>query len=97
MFFATPHNGLDEDAWTVFTTHVLKLDTPAPGVRPSRNMLKELDLNSRALRKITQDFWPVQKDMGFVTFSEEEPMEGLEHVVSFPQGLVEVFPWCQNL
>ena len=85
MFFATPHNGFDEDAWTAFTTHILKLDAPAPGVRPSREMLKDLEYNSRGLRKITQDFWPVQKNMGFVTFSEEDPMEGLEHVVSPPR------------
>ncbi|KAK4199524.1 hypothetical protein QBC40DRAFT_153488, partial [Triangularia verruculosa] len=81
MFFATPHNGLNRDAWEAFATRILKLDAPGEGVEPSKNMLKELNINSNALRQITHDFWPVQKDMGFVTFSEDEPLEGLEDLL----------------
>ncbi|KAK3990806.1 hypothetical protein QBC44DRAFT_238553, partial [Cladorrhinum sp. PSN332] len=81
MFFATPHNGLDKSAWEAFATHILKLDAPAEGINPSANMLKELNINSNALRQITHDFWPVQKHMGFVTFSEDQPLEGLEDLL----------------
>lgn len=77
MFFAVPHHGLDIWAWRKFTTLVLKINTPVPGITPTRKMEEEAVTNSADLLAITTDFRPLQESLFFVNYTEGKLMKGL--------------------
>ncbi|KAK5652115.1 hypothetical protein OQA88_10757 [Cercophora sp. LCS_1] len=89
MFFATPQYGMDSAAWPDFVKHVLRCNAPRPGAFPTRKMLTEMESNVSSLLKVSEDFKPLQKKLSFVTFLEDKPIQGLQHVlVSKAHGLI---------
>ncbi|KAK0706164.1 hypothetical protein B0T26DRAFT_788792 [Lasiosphaeria miniovina] len=89
MFFATPQWGMDEAAWDFFAECVLRRNAPEKDVDPTETMVNDIKLNSEMMYRISQDFKAVQKNLAFVSFVEEVPMDGAKQVlVTEAQGLI---------
>jgi hypothetical protein len=83
MFFATPHFGLSPENWKEFANRVLHRRAPHRDVLPTSNMTRELNFNSNTLYRISENFKPLQPDLSFVTFTENESMQGMKDLVCF--------------
>ncbi|KAK0645817.1 hypothetical protein B0T16DRAFT_147227 [Cercophora newfieldiana] len=89
MFFATPQWRMDESAWPIFTERVLRRNAPEASINPTDMMVKEVQLNSSTLSKVSEDFKAVQKQLVYESFLEDVPMDGAHQVfVTGDQGLI---------
>jgi len=58
MFFATPHF-ITDSSWREFALLALEMNSPAPGVRPTKRMLNAIQTNITSLSEITENFRPL--------------------------------------
>jgi hypothetical protein len=82
MFFSTPHWGMQRSDWGVFVRCVLQQYAPAKGISPTPSMIQTLSDSATSIYNISENFLPLQKDMAFVSFVEDQPIQGLGEVVS---------------
>ena len=82
MFFATPHGKIDEEVWEKFCCEVLRLSKPRENATPTRGMLRQVTEKTAELAEITEEFCYLERDLGLVSFIEEDEMREVKDVVS---------------
>lgn len=76
VFFGTPHKGSDLAWWGKMATKIGKWAF----LSPSKQLLKDLERNSRPLRDVSEDFVSIVKRYKIVSYYESDKL-GLGKVV----------------
>ncbi|KAK3393955.1 hypothetical protein B0H63DRAFT_555240 [Podospora didyma] len=81
MFFATPHGKIDEEVWKKFCCEVLRLNKPNEHATPTTGMLKQVIKNTAELAEITEEFCYLEKQLGLVSFIEEDEIREVKSLL----------------
>lgn len=74
---------MPDDQWRQFVRHVLQRDAPVQDAKPTDTMLDTINISTKTLSGISEDFETLLDELNFRSFIEDQGMEGMDSVVSF--------------